>query len=523
MTGTPTGTPAGTGRATGTGAATVLALDLGTGGCKASLWTAQGACLAEAVAEYPTHHPAAGRNEQRPADWWRAVVTAAREVTARRPAGTGVDGVSLSGHSLGTLLLDRHGEPVEPVTPIWSDARAGAEAAAFFARFPERDWYERTGNGFPPALYPLFKAAWYRAHRPESWARARVVTGCKDWINLRLTGELATDHTYASGSGAYDLTARGFDPELLAAGGLDPALLPPLREATDVVGTLTREAADALGLTAGTPVLAGAVDNACMALGSRGTAPGRIFAALGSSSWITVTTAAPVLDFASRPYVFAHAVPGLFVSALSTFSSGSSIEWLRDLIAPGMSVGAFVDEAGTAPALARGVLMLPMLSGGTPLEGGPAARGVLCGLDLAHGRADVARAGLEGVAYALRRSLDEMRRLTPCEEELLITGGGSRHPLWNRIYADVLGVPLLRTGVERQAAALGTAAIGFVGIGAWRDFAPADAAHAVTGRHLPEPAAAAAYATGRRRFEAALAAHAALAAERDSDPGTTGP
>ncbi|GAA5066286.1 xylulokinase [Thermocatellispora tengchongensis] len=481
----------------------VLALDLGTGGCKASLWSAEGACLAETVTPYATHHSAVGRNEQRPADWWDAVTAATRELLA---GGVPIEGIALSGQSLGAVMLDSAGRPVEELTPIWSDARAVAQAEALFTRVPEETWYLRTGNGFPPGLYPLFKAMWFREHAPESWRRARTLIGSKDYVNHRLTGVIATDHSYASGSGAYDLLKRAYDPELLAAAGLDPALLPPIREATDVIGGVTAEAAAALGVPSGTPVLAGAVDNSCMALGSRGTRPGRVFASLGSSSWITVTSDRPVLDPASRPYVFAHAVPGLFISALSTFSSGTSIEWLRDLIAPGIPVAELVSEACQAPPGARGALMLPMLSGGTPIEGGPSARGVLMGLDLAHERRDIARAGLEGVAFALRRSLDAMRALAECDAELLISGGGGRHPGWNQIYADVLGVPLTRTAVDQQAATLGAAAIAFVGLGLWPGFDRADAPHVPVERYEPDPAAAPVYEAARARFDAAVRA-----------------
>ncbi|GAA2898411.1 FGGY-family carbohydrate kinase [Streptosporangium fragile] len=499
---------------------TVLALDLGTGGCKASLWTAAGTCLSEAVTGYPTRHPAVGWNEQRPRDWWDAAVSSTRALLERVP-GARIAGIALSGQSLGAVMLDGHAEPVQESTPIWSDARAAAEAAEFFSAVPEHTWYATTGNGFSPALYPIFKAMWFRRHVPDAWRRARVLVGSKDYVNHRLTGVLATDHSYASGSGAYDLVARRYDTAFLDAAGLGADVFPEIMEATDTVGTVTAEAAAALGVPVGTPVLAGAVDNACMALGSRGTAPGRVFASLGSSSWITVTAERPVLDAGSRPYVFTHAVPGLFISALSTFSSGTSIAWLRDLIAPGTEIGDLVSEACQAPPGSRGALMLPMLSGGTPAEGGPAARGVLMGLDLAHGRADLARAGLEGVAFALRRGLDTMRSLVDCEPELLISGGGSRHPGWNQIYADVLGAPLVRTAVDRQAATLGAAAVAFVGLGLWPGFDRADTPHVPVERYEPDPAARDAYEPARRRFDAAVRALADLqnSAVPGPDPG----
>lgn len=488
------------------GGRTVLAFDLGTGGCKSSLWTEAGSCIGETVVPYPTLHPAPGRAEQRLADWWDAVAGSSRLLLQEHPgARDTVAGIALSGQSLGMVLLDAQRRPLEETTPIWSDTRGADATGAVFGRIAEEEWYLRTGNGFPPGLYPLFKAAWYRRERPDVWGRARHVLGSKDWINLRLTGEIATDHSYASGSGAYSLAAGAYDAELLDAGGLDPALLPDPRESADTVGALLPDAAEALGLRAGVPVFAGAVDNACMALGSLGTREGRIYAALGSSSWMTVTTAAPILDVESRPYVFRHAIPGLHISALSTFSSGTSFDWLRSLLLGGAAVPDVIALAEPVARGADGVLFLPMLAGGTPLEGGPAARGAFTGLDLGTGPAQLVRATLEGIAFALRRSLDRMRSLSGSAEELVVSGGGSRSPLWNRIYADVLDTTLVRTSVDQQAATLGAATIAFAGLGAW-DFADAERPHTVLERVRPDPDAVREYEPIRAAFDDAIAA-----------------
>ena len=489
----------------------VLALDLGTGGCKSSLWSAEGECVAEAVADYPTSHPGAGLNEQRPQDWWDAVVSSTRALLAEGSTrGEQVAGVAISGHSLGAVLLDRSGRPVLETTPIWSDTRAVREAEEYFSRVDQEQWYATTGNGFSPALYPVFKAMWFRRHEPEAWARTRRVVGSKDYVNLLLTGVLVTDPSYASGSGCFDLRTGRYDLDLLAAADLDAGLLPEVGTSTDVVGGLTAAAAEALGLPAGLPVVSGGVDNACMALGSRGGAPGRVYASLGSSSWVTVTAEEPVVDLRARPFVFAHVVPGLFISALSTFSTGTTLTWLRDLVAPSSSIADLLDEGCTAPPGARGLLFLPMLAGGTPLEGGTEVRGALHGLDLSHRRADVVRAAMEGISASLVRSRNLMASLTPLSEELLISGGGSQHAGWNQISANLFGVPLVRTAVDQQAAALGAAATAFVGLGLWEDFTPVDRPHRPVERYEPVSASTEQYAGVRRRFDAAVAASATV-------------
>jgi xylulokinase len=489
--------------------ALALAFDLGTGGCKASLCDEHGRMVAETVEEYPTKHPAPGRNEQRPEAWWGAVVSSTRALLDQRPdAASAVAGIALSGQSLGAVQLDERLELVTPTTPIWSDTRG--RTTHVFSDLPETEWYRRTGNGFGAALYPVFKAATFAAEDPAAWRRTRFLAGSKDWINLRLTGRLITDHSMASGSGAYSLELGRYDPEILAAADLPADILPVPVESSDVVGPLTAAAADLLGLPSGIPVFAGAVDNAAMALGSRGTAEGRIYAALGSSSWMTVTSARPVLDEGARPYVFRHAIPGLHISALSTFSSGTTITWLRDTLAPGEPIADFIDRAAASTPGSRGAVLVPTLAGGTPLEGGSDVRGGIVGLELGIAPADVVRACLEGIAFALDRSLRLMRELSGSDQELLVSGGGSRSALWNRIYADILQTPLLRTTVDQQAATLGAAAIAFVGLGAWDDFSRADDAHVLIERVLPDADAADRYAAARARFDAASAALASL-------------
>lgn len=432
------------------------------------------------------------------------MASATRTVLAEVPGARGaVNGIALSGQSLGVVQVDGRGELVAQSTPIWSDTRG--DAGEVFSRIDEEAWYLRTGNGFGAALYPVFKARTLRAEDPEGWERTRVLLGSKDWITLRLTGEIATDHSMASGTGAYDLATGAYDAEVLDAAGLDASLFARPRESAEIVGTLRPDAAEALGLPAGVPVHAGAVDNAAMALGSRGTRDGRIYAALGSSSWMTVTSGGPVVDVATRPYVFRHAVPGLYVSALSTFSSGTTLTWLRDVLAPGADIGGLIARAAESPRGARGSVLVPTLAGGTPLEGGSAVRGALHGLELGTRPADLVRACLEGVAFALDRSLRHIRALSglPADADLLVSGGGSRSAVWNRIYADVLDTPLLRTSVDQQAATLGAAALVFVGSGTWRSFDAVDDAHVEIERITPDPDGVAAYAALRERFDAA--------------------
>lgn len=466
----------------------VLAFDLGTGGCKAALVDGDGVVRATAFHPYPTTYPGPLLHEQRPEDWWDAVVRSCRSLLDGRDAE--VAAIGLSGQSLALVPVAADRSLLRASVPIWSDARGGAQARRLFAEVAEDDWYARTGNGFPPDLYTAFKIGWLRDHEPELFARTALVLGSKDWVNLRLTGAVATDRSYASGSGVYRLASRAYDPELLAAAGLRADLLPPVVEPTEVVGRLLPDAARALGLPAGVGVVAGGVDNACMALGAGLDGPGRVYCSLGSSNWITVSAAEPVLDAVTRPFVFDHVVPDLYISALSTFGGGSSLAWLARILDAEDDLGALLDAAAARPIGARGLVCVPTLAGGTVLEGGPEVRGTFVGLDLGHERADLARAVVEGIALSLARAAEALGDRVALPDAVVAVGGGARGALLLGVLADALGRTVVRTSVEQDCAAVGAAALAAVGAGLRGDLA---VSAAEVERVEPRAAAAARY------------------------------
>ena len=387
------------------------------------------------------------------------------------------------------MPLDDEGNLLREGTPIWSDSRPDTQVGELFAKVDEAEWYNTTGNGFPPPLYTVFKIMWYRDNEPDMFARIHKVIGTKDYVNYKLTGRMVTDYSYASGSGVYDLLGWAYSDKLIAAGGLDAGIFPDIVPSTEVIGELTAEAAGALGLPQDVKVVAGGVDNSCMALGARNIEEGRIYTAQGSSSWIAVSSARPLLDENARPYVFTHVMPGMFTSAVGVFSTGTSFRWVRDqfcgnLQAEAEAAGADVydlmtAEAAKSPPGANKLLFNPSLAGGNSLDASPNIRGALLGLDLGHTRADVIRAAMEGVAMALRVALDALRKLTSVSDEMVVVGGGSRSELWRRIHADLFGMDVVKTNIDQQAAALGAAAVAAVGTGIWPDFRKIDELHKV--------------------------------------------
>ncbi|MHB8897956.1 MAG: xylulokinase [Thermoguttaceae bacterium] len=478
---------------------TLLAYDLGTGGNKASVYDAEGRLLAAEFDPYPTDYPQAGWHEQRPRAWWDSVVRSTRRILqAGAVDPSSVRALAISGHSLGCVPLDRAGRLLRESTPIWSDSRAAEQAAAFFHKIDPARWYRITGNGFPAPHYTMLKILWYRDHEPDMFRQIGKVIGTKDYVNYRLTGRIATDYSYASGCGVYDLSQWKYSQPLVEAAGLDADLLPQIVPSTETLGELTPEAAAELGLPKSVRVACGGVDNSCMALGARCFREGRIYASLGSSMWIAESSATPLLEERTRPYVFTHVVPGMFASALAIFSGGTSLRWVRDQLCTNLAADArrqgrdaydlMTALAETSPVGANMLLFNPSLAGGSSLDASPAIRGAFLGLDLGHTQADLVRAALEGIALNLRLVLDQLRRLANVGSEMVVVGGGSRSPLWRQILADALQVDIVKTSVGQEAGALGAAAVAAVAAGLWDDFDRVDAAHQVESVTRPVPA-----------------------------------
>jgi len=240
-----------------------------------------------------------------------------------------------------------------------------------------------------------------------------------------------------------------------------------------------------------------------MALGAKNIAEGRIYASLGSSMWIAVSSSRPLLDDVSKPYVFTHVVPDMFTSAIGMFSAGTSLRWVRDQLCANLAYQAgrdgrdvydvMTDLAAQSPPGARKLLFNPSLAGGSSLEPSPHIRGALLGLDLGHTQADVIRAALEGIALNARLMLDALRQLGKVGSEMVVVGGGSRSSLWRQILADALEIEVLKTNVGQEAGSLGAAAVAAVACGLWPDFSRIDQVHQLEATAVPDPAAVGVY------------------------------
>lgn len=474
----------------------IIAYDLGTGGIKASLFDSNGKSLASAFVEYDTFYPSAGLQEQKPSDWWNGVITSTEELLQKTSVDSNsIVGIGLSGHSLGVVAVDSEGELLSQKTPIWSDARALEQAKAFLNRVDEKEWYETTGNGFPAHLYSVFKIMWYRDNEKGLYDQTYKFIGTKDYINLCLTGEIITDHSYASGSGVYNLDNADYETKYIDAAGISAEKLPEIVPSTQIIGTLTQKAAQILGLSTETKVVCGGVDNACMALGASCFSEGKAYTSLGTSAWIGVSSEKPVIDYEKKPYVFAHCVPGQYVSATCIFSAGRSFKWVKDTFCKNIEEQAKLTSddvyslmtklAEKSPVGANKLIFNPSLAGGSSIDSSVNLKGSYVGIDLMHTQADIIRATLEGISINLRLALDVLKIFTDISEDMLIVGGGGKSKLWRQIFADIYDMKIIETKVGQDAGSLGAAALAAVGTGLWSDFSTVSKAHELVNEATP--------------------------------------
>lgn len=476
----------------------ILSYDLGTGGTKASLFDEQGRSLAATFVSCDTYYPQELFHEQRPEDWWQSVVKSTRQLLEKAPVDrTEILCLAVSGHSLGVTPVDGDGQLLTEFTPIWSDSRAVAQAKRFFETVDEERWYLTTGNGFPAANYGIFKIMWLRDEQPDVYEKAASFLGTKDYVNLRMTGVMCTDHSYASGSGVYDLKRRRYVEEYIAASGVDAAKLPRILESADIIGTLTPEAARLMGLPETVKVAAGGVDNACMCLGAACTHDGDSYTSLGTSAWIAVASHEPVVNAKKRSYVFAHCIPGMYASATSIFSAGNSFRWVKNTLfkhlekqaeAEGRDVYDLLTElAAHAPAGSHKLIFNPTLAGGSGLDRSQFIRGCFTGLTLGHTASDVVRATLEGVCMGLRMAMDVLGEHTPLSDEMLIVGGGGKSQFWRSLFASIYQKTIIETNVGQDAGSLGAAAVAAVGAGLWDSYDRVRDIHTRLGAIAPNP------------------------------------
>ena len=446
---------------------TLIGLDVGTTAVKGIAISPDGELLASATEEYPLSTPQPGWAEQNPEDWWRAT----QACLAALPDGE----IGFSGQMHGLVVLGADGGVLRPAI-LWNDQRTAAQCAEIEERVGLDRLIALTGNraltGFTAP-----KLLWLREHEPDLYAQIRHVLLPKDYVRYRLTGERAIDVADASGTLLFDVAGRRWSAEVCEALEIPLDWLPAVYESTEI---------------------AGAGDQAAAALGVGIVSPGLVSVVLGTSGVVFAVLPAYAPDAQARVHVFCHAAPGSWHAMGVMLSAAGSFAWLRSVL--GADYRTLDEEAERWAPGVEGLQFAPYLAGERTPHADPDARGAFAGLTLRHDRGALARSTLEGVAYGLRDSLELLRELGVDARAGRLSGGGSASPLWSRIVASVLGIPLERTE-SQEGSAFGAALLAGVRSGVFADVEEA-VARCVRVRDRIEPDAdwAEAYERGYARY-----------------------
>ena len=480
-------------RAASAGTPLVVAVDAGTTGARAVAFSLAGEMIAEVRRPYRISAPRPGWAEQDSRDWAEGAVAALRGLAGRTRSAGRIRAIGLTGQCPTMVPADERGRPLRPGM-LYRDNRAVAEARQMRQRIGDAALHERTGH-VPEAFHVGPKLAWLRRHEPGVFARTRLVLQPRDVVLHRLTGIARTDETHANATLFFNLRQRDWDPGLLGAFDVDPALFPPVLPPWEVAAELPRSAAAELGLDAGIPLVIGGADSQCAAFGAGVAAAGPVSEMAGASSCLNSAVPDPLPDL--RVTHYSHVVPGCFCTELGLNTTGAAIGWaVKALGYPGYGElaadaerfgrrlrrgsrpagtgqrrsrhDAMAADGGDGPAaggtdsgsssrgpaaVAAAPLFLPYLGDGERDD--PAARGGFIGLSDRHDRAALAFAVIEGVALGVRSALQVLEHAGSPLTELRVGGGGARLGLAGQLKADLLGCPVLH--LDLDPAAFGTA------------------------------------------------------------------
>jgi xylulokinase len=459
----------------------LLGIDVGTSGSKALLVRDDGRVVASATTEYPLSTPQPLWAEQDPADWWQATVTSIRRVLVQSGAfdARAIAGVGLTGQMHGLVLLDAAGTVLRPAI-LWNDQRTAAECARITEQVGRERLLQLTGNPVLPG-FTAPKILWVREHEPEVYGRVAKILLPKDYVRYRLTGEFFGEVSDASGTSLFDVGRRAWSDEMLEALGIPRAWLPEVTESPVISARVSRAAAAATGLPAGTPVAGGGGDQAAGAVGTGIVSQGTVSATIGTSGVVFAASDSYRVEPQGRLHAFCHAVPGMWHLMGVMLSAAGSFRWFRDTLGGEERAEAertrqdvydvLTEEAAEAPAGCEGLIFLPYLTGERTPYPDPNARGVYFGLTLRHTKAHMTRSVLEGVSFGLRDSLELMRALGIDVQQVRASGGGARSTFWRQILADVFGTEIATVNVT-EGAPYGAALLAGVGAGVY-DSVPA--------------------------------------------------
>jgi len=453
----------------------ILAHDLGTSGDKACLFDTEGNFLAEAYHTYPTYYPAEGFVEHDPRTWWEAVRNSSREVIKNADARPeDIKAISFSSHGMGVIPVDREGNLLVERVMIWNDARSTKEAAHILEKTGERAHYEKTGNSFDLALYPAAKILWVKHNMPEVYQKTYKFLSTKEYLIHKMTGVIGyTDYGEAGMSGLFNLNTHQWDPELLEISEVEEdKLLTPV-DPTHVMGGLTEEAANEMGLCKDTPVVLGSWDNYACATGA-GVRGGSMAVCLGTAGWIGVNHEKPIMTPDNMTNVV-YVGNDTYFTSVHSHSAGASYDWVINKLCSYLQNDKYPlklaeELASEVPAGSDKLFFLPSMFSGNTFYSSSALCGSFVGMKMFQDNGHVIRSAMEGVGYDLMMGAELFRKEGAMPEQCNLIGGGAHSTLWGQIIADMFESKMMRPKNLQYIGALGAALIAGVGCGIIKNF-----------------------------------------------------
>ena len=438
-----------------------LGIDLGTSSVKLVLMDECGAVIRTVTRDYPLSMPQTGWSEQSPEDWWEQTCIGIREIMIGQESEC-LAGISFGGQMHGLVILDRNDEVIRPAI-LWNDGRTSEETAYLNETIGSTRLVHDTAN-IAFAGFTAPKLLWVQKHEPQNFEKISKIMLPKDYLAYRMTGIHCSDFSDASGMLLLDVEKKCWSEDMLQICDITAGQLPKLFQSYEEVGTLLPSVARELGLSEQVKVCAGAGDNAAAAVGTATVRDGACNLSVGTSGTVFIANDRFSLPSNNAIHAFAHATGKYHLMGCILSAASCNRWWMEDIL---RTVAYTAEQKDFVPLGTNEVLFAPYLMGERTPHNDSAVRGALVGLSMNTTRAQVTQAVMEGVAFAMRDSVEIAKSLGIAVKSTKICGGGAKSTVWKQIFSDVLGMPVQSIAAE-EGPGLGAAMLAAVGCGAYR-------------------------------------------------------
>jgi xylulokinase len=460
----------------------LLGIDVGTSACKAAVFDRNGAVIASETGEYGIYYPQSGYVEQKPEEWCAAIYKAIRNIfAAGKVKPEDIKSIGIDGHSWSAVCIDKSGEILFD-DPIWMDTRTFELCEEVKRSIGEKHIFDLCGNPFSPG-YTTPKIMWFKKYFPGNFRQVYKVLQSNSYVIYKLTGRLSQDLSQCYGLHFWDMRKNAPDKSMAQTLGIDVDLIPEVYKCHDIIGGVTREAAELTGLFEGTPVAAGGVDSACGTLGAGVITDGETQEQGGQSGGMSICC--DEYKAHEKLILCNHVVPDKYLLQGGTIGGGASFKWLRENFFADLKFDEMDKLAEQISAGSDGVIYLPYMSGERSPIWNPKAKGVFYGFDFAKNKAHFIRAVMEGVAYSLQHNLKTAEESGVAADILYSNGGSANSDVWMQIKSDVTNSQIAVPSSD-TATTLGAALISGVAVGIYKDF-PEAVKSAVTVKKTYQP------------------------------------